>query len=76
MEIGTDTSDRVYVRWAPGGPWTVLDRYGRLTIEITAVTATPWYEDDDARPDGYTEGYSDGHTDGLADGRRTARSAS
>lgn len=72
MEIGTDISDRVYVRWTPGGPWTVLDRDGRLTTEITDVTATPWHEDDDA----YQEGYRDGHTDGLADGRRTARSAS
>lgn len=70
IELGTDCDDRVYARWAPGGPWTVLDRDGRVTIEAHAVNATPYAPDVEPEPCGCDAGYDEGYEDGYSAAKR------
>jgi hypothetical protein len=66
MEISTDPDGRVYVRWHDGGPFTVLDPDGSVSVDRGVGGSTEWaeyrYEPRPHIPDGFAVPASDGAT--------------
>ena len=62
MEISTDPDGRVYVRWAAGGPYTVLDPDGSVSAEHGIGGRQEWIEPPEADERGdYDDGFADGY---------------